>query len=81
MEENINRVDGYGRAHLRGNVPDGSSADVYKKSAVLDQLSRTQEVRIRLDNPIFFLNTACSQPSSWFWGPEPAYPRYPWTRL
>lgn len=53
MEENINRVD-VGMAALisvetfPGRVFRGR---VYKKSAVLDQLSRTQEVRIRLDNP------------------------------
>ncbi len=53
MEEDINRVEVGMAAHIvvesfPGQVFHGR---VHKKSAVLDQLSRTQEVRIRLDNP------------------------------
>ena len=53
MEENINRVDIGMRALITVESFPGRifSGRIYKKSAVLDQLSRTQEVRIRLDNP------------------------------
>ncbi|MBN1534381.1 MAG: efflux RND transporter periplasmic adaptor subunit [Spirochaetes bacterium] len=53
MEESINRVEVGMRARIGVEAYPGKVFDgrVSKKSAVLDQLSRTQEVRIRLDNP------------------------------
>ncbi len=53
MEESINRVEMGMRARIGVSSFPGQvfTGRVYKKSAVLDQLSRTQEVRIRLDNP------------------------------
>lgn len=53
MEENINRVKVGMTALINVESFPGQvfRGRVYKKSAVLDQLSRTQEVRIRLDNP------------------------------
>ncbi|MGV7930198.1 MAG: efflux RND transporter periplasmic adaptor subunit [Spirochaetota bacterium] len=53
MEESINRVEVGMRARIGVESFPGQTfgGRVYKKSAVLDQLSRTQEVRIRLDNP------------------------------
>ncbi len=53
MEESINRVEVGMRARVGVESFPGRIflGRVYKKSAVLDQLSRTQEFRIRLDNP------------------------------
>lgn len=53
MEENINRVAVGMPARVSVEAFPGQvfAGRVNKKSAVLDQVSRTQEVRIRLDNP------------------------------
>ncbi len=52
MEDEINKVKTGMRAQIKtGTYPDEIFAGiVYKKSAVLDQVSRTQEVRIRINN-------------------------------
>ncbi|MCU0821362.1 MAG: efflux RND transporter periplasmic adaptor subunit [Spirochaetes bacterium] len=52
MEEDINKVKIGMQALIKtGTYPDDVfTGIVYKKSAVLDQVSRTQEVRIRIDN-------------------------------